>query len=144
MPSPGQLLRNLSDSILPGSIKLKNEPHCLRLFRDDGQLAVLLIIPPQAVVAQDMAVLDGLSEPEFQTLRQLPHLVLRHSRHDHQAKLAVRVQGIDVVVLKENTHISVQQLLGVLDTVQRTSGKTRDLFGDDEVKEAPVGVIDHP
>ena len=67
--SPGQLLRYLSDSILPSGVKFKNEPHCLSLLRDDGQLAVLFVIPPQTVVAQHMTVLDRLSEPEFQTLR---------------------------------------------------------------------------
>ena len=33
---------------------------------------------------------------------QLPHLVLCHAGHDHQAELTVRIQGIDAVVLKQN------------------------------------------
>lgn len=141
---PGQLLRDLSDSILPSGVEFKNKPHCLGLLRDDGQLAVLFIIPPQAVIAQHMAVLDGLPEPEFQTLRQLPHLILGHPCHHHQTKLTIRIQGVDVVILEENAHIGIQQLLGVLYTVQCTSGESGDLFGDDEVKEAPVGIVDHP
>ena len=142
--SPGQLLRDLSDSILPSGVEFKNEPHRLSLLRDNGQLAVLLIVPPQTVIAQNMTVLDGLSEPEFQTLGQLPHLILGHPCHHHQAKLAIRIQGIDVVILKENAHIGIQQFLSVLNAVQRTSGKSGDLFGNNEIKQAPVGVVNHP
>ena len=91
-----------------------------------------------------MAVFNGLPEAEFQPFRQLAHLVLGHSGHDHQTELAVAVQGVDVVVLEQHPHIVFQQFLGVLDAVQSGTGKAGYLLRDDEVKPPRFGVSYHP
>ena len=91
-----------------------------------------------------MAVFNGLPEAEFQPLGELPHLVLSHPGHDHQPELTVAVQSVDVVVLEQHPHVMLQQLLGVLDTVQRRTGKAGDLLRDDKVEPPRFGVRYHP
>ena len=91
-----------------------------------------------------MAVFNGLSKTEFQSLRQLTHLILGHPGHDHQPELAVAVQGVDIVILEQHPNVVLQQLLGVLDAVQGGTGKAGYLLGDDEVKPPRFGVRYHP
>ena len=91
-----------------------------------------------------MPVFDGLAEAELQPLGELPHLILSHPGHDHQAELAVGVQGVDVVVLEQDAHVVLQQLLGVLNAVQCGTGKAGDLLRDDKVEAPRFGVRYHP
>ena len=122
---------------------MENQPHRLRLLREDGEPAVLFVIAPQAVVPKNMAVSDGLPEPELQPFRQLAHLILRHAGHHHQPELAVAVQSVDVVVLEQDGHAAVQQFLRILDTVQRIPGKPGNLLGDNQVEPPLPGVCNH-
>ena len=124
-------------------IQIKNDPHDFRLFLVDGQDAILFVIAVKLIVAQYMTILDSLPKTEFQSFRKLPHLVLGNTRHDDQPELAVGVQSIDVVILKENTHIVFQQFLGVLDTVQGRTGKPGDFLGDDKIKKSGFRIPDH-
>ena len=110
----------------------------------DGEHTVLLVVAPQLVVSQHMAVFYGLVEAELQPLRKLSHLILGHARHNGQPELAVRVHGVDVVVLEQHSHVVLQQLLGVLYAVQGGAGKPGDLLGDDEIEPSGFGIPDHP
>ena len=139
-----QHLRNAADAHLLIGVEVENPPYYLGLPLIDGQHTVLFVIPPQLVIAQHVAVFDGLPETELQPLGQLAHLVLSHPGHDHQPELAVGVQGVDVVVLEQYPHVVFQQLLSVLDAVQRRTGKAGDLLRDDEVKPPCFCVRYHP
>ena len=90
-----------------------------------------------------MAVFNGLAKAKFQTLRQLAYLILCDARHNHQPKLTVCIQGVDIIVLKQNTHIGIQKFLCVLNAVQCASGETRDFFRDNKVKTVPVCIRNH-
>ena len=57
-----------------------------------------------------MTVFDRLPETEFQTLRELSHLILCHTCHDDQSELAIRVERVDVVVLKQDADVVLQKL----------------------------------
>ena len=85
---------------MAGGIEFKYLLYDFCLLRNDGQLAVLFIIAPQAVVAQYMAVFDRLTKAEFQPFRELTHLVLCYACHHHQPELTVAVQCVDVVILE--------------------------------------------
>ena len=80
---------------------------------------------------------------ELHTAGQFAQFVLGDAGHDGQAQLAVLVQGVDVVILKEHPDTRVQQFAGVLDGVQSVTGETGDLLGDDEVKESGAAVLYH-
>ena len=91
-----------------------------------------------------MAVADGLTKAELQPLGELAHLILGHARHDHQTELTVRIQGVDVVVLKKHPYAVLQKLLRVLNAVQGGTGKAGDLLCDDKIEASGPGVGDHP
>ena len=125
------------------AVKVEDDTDDLRFLLIDGQHAILFVVTIELVVAQHMAVFDGLPETEFQPLRQLPNLILGNPRHNHQPELTVRVQCVDIVVLEEHPHIVIQQLLGIFDAVQGRSGEPGNLLGDDEVEHPGLGVPDH-
>lgn len=62
----------------------------------------------------------------------------------HQAELAVAVQGVDIVVLKQHPHIVLQQFLSILDAVQGGTGKAGYFLCNDEVEPPCLGVGNHP
>ena len=138
-----QLLGYLPGAISVVGIQIKYDPHDFRFFLIDGQHTILFVITVELVVAQHMAILNRLPETKFQSLGKLSHLILGNARHDDQTKLAVGIQGVDVVILEEHAHIVLQQLLGVLDAVQGGAGKTGDFLGDDKVKQPRLGIPDH-
>ena len=115
-------------------IQIKDNPHNFGFFLIDRQHTILFVVAIEFIVAQHMTILDCLPKTKFQSLRQLSHLILGNTRHNNQAEFTIGVQGVDVVILKENTHIVLQQFLCVLDTVQCRTGKPGDFLGDDEVK----------
>ena len=125
------------------AVEVKDDADDLRFLLIDGQNAVLFVIAVQPVVAQHMAVLDGLPKAKFQPFRQLPDFILSNTRHNHQPELAVRVQCVDIVVLKKHTHIVIQQFLRILDAVQSRSGKPGNLLGNDEIKHPRLCIPDH-
>ena len=136
-------LGDAANAHLPVGVEIEDPAHHLGLRFVDGEDAVFFVVAPQRVAAQHAAVFDGLAEAELQPLGELAHLVLGYAGHDHQAKLAVCVQGVDVVVLEEHAYAVVQKLLGVLDAVQGGAGEAGDLLGDDEVEAPCLGVPDH-
>ena len=85
-----------------------------------------------------------MTKAKFQPFRELAYLILCDTCHDHQSELAIAIQCVDVVILEQDAHIVLQQLLRVLDAVQRIAGEARYLLRDDEVKHSPLGVCDHP
>ena len=125
------------------SVEVKDNADDLRFLLIDGQNAVLFIVAIELVVAQHMAVFDGLPKAKFQPFRQLPDFILGNPRHNHQPELAVRVQCVDIVVLKKYTHIVIQQFLRISDAVQSRSGKPGNLLGNDEIKHPRLCIPDH-
>ena len=125
------------------SVEIKDDADDLRFLLIDGQNAVLFIVAIELVVAQHMTVFDGLPKAKFQPFRQLPDFILSNTRHNHQPELAVRVQCVDIVVLKEHPHVVIQQFLRISDAVQSRSGKTGNLLGDDGIEHSGLGIPNH-
>ena len=140
----GQALGDLPDAQALQGVEPEDLPHGLGLPLVYGEDAVLLVVAPQLAVAQDPAVFHRLAEAELQPLGELAHLILGHPGHDGQPELAVRVHGVDVVVLEQHPHVVVQQLSGVADAVQGGAGEPGDLLGDDKIEPARGPVPDHP
>ena len=113
-----QDLRNAANAELLVCIQIKDTPNHLCLRFVDRQHAAAFVVAPEPVISQHMTVFDRLLETEFQTLRELSHLILRYTCHDDQPEFAVRVKRIDVVVLEQDTDVMLQKLLRVLDAVQ--------------------------
>jgi len=133
----------LLHAVLTRGIQAEQIPYhgCLGLA--DDQPLILLLVAEDAAVAQHHVGFDGLLMPEFDTRGQLAKLVLGDGGHDGEAKLGALVQSIDVVVLEEYAHVVAQKLSRVLEGVQRVTGETGDLLGDDEIKGPVLGVRDH-
>ena len=139
-----QDLRNAANAELLVCIQIKDTPNHLCLRFVDRQHAAAFVVAPEPIVSQHVTVFDRLPETEFQTLRELSHLILCHTCHDDQSELAIRVECVDVVVLKQDADVVLQKLLRVLDAVQRRTREAGYLLRDDKI-EAPVfGVLYHP
>ena len=110
---------------------------------DNLQSPVNLVVPEQIVLPEQHAVLLRTLKAEARALGQLAHLVLRDGGHDGEPQFGILVKGVDVVVLKVHAHAAAQQLARVAQAVERISGETADLLGDDEVKAAAFRVLDH-
>ena len=139
-----QDLRNAANAELLVCIQIKDTPNHLCLRFVDRQHAAAFVVAPEPIVSQHVTVFDCLLETEFQTLRELSHLILCHACHHDQTKLAVRIKRIDIIVLEQNANVMLQKLLCVLDAVQRRTREAGYLLRDDKI-EAPVfGVLYHP
>ena len=46
-------------------------------------------------------------------------------------------------VLEENGDTCIQKIAGILDRVQRITGKTGNFLGDDQIKFASLGIVNH-
>ena len=64
-----ELLGNASDSHLFIGIEVEDTAHHLGLRLVDGKDTVLFVIAPQFVIAQHMAVFDGLPKAKLQPFR---------------------------------------------------------------------------
>ena len=141
-PLPEDLL-DLLHAVRIGGIELEELPHHLRLGLVDHQAAAILHIAEDPAVAQHHAGLDGLLMAELHPTGQLPQLVLGNGGHNGEPQLRVLVQGVDVVVLEEDSHAVAQQLPGVADGVQGVSGEAGDLLRNDQVEFVLGGVLHH-
>ena len=133
----------LLHGVFVGGIQLKQLPHHHGLLLVDDQASVILDVAEDAAVTQHHVLLDRLLMPKFHTGGQLSQLVLRNGGHDGQAKFRVLVKGVDVVVLEKDADSRIQQLSGILDGVQRITGKTGDFLCDDKIKLTGLGIVHH-
>ena len=113
----------LFHGVFVSSIQFKQLPNHHRLIFIYNQTAILFDISKDAAVAQHYILLNGLLMPEFHTGGQLAEFILCDGGHDGQTKFGVLVKGIDVVVLEKDTYSRIQELSGILDRVQRITGK---------------------
>ena len=70
-------------------------------------------------------------------------LVLRDRRHDRKAELRILIERVDAVVLEIHRYAVCEKLSRVLNAVERVTGESRDLFGDDHIKLAVERIVDH-
>ena len=141
-PLPEQGL-DLLHAVFSGGVQLEQRPNHGRLLLVDDQPPAVLDVAEDAAVAQHHVFLDGLGVAEFDAAGELAQLVLGDAGHDGQAELAVLVEGIDVVVLKEHPHPGAEQLPCVEDGVQGVAGEAGDLLSNNEVKEPRPAVLHH-
>ena len=113
----------LFHGVFVSSIQFKQLPNHHRLTFIYNQTAILFDISKDAAVAQHYVLLDCLLMPEFHTGTELPQFVLCDGGHDGQTKLGVLVEGVDIIVLEKDTDSRIQKLSGILDGVQRITGK---------------------
>ena len=134
---------DLLHAVLICGVQLEQLPYhrCLSLVND--QPAVFLAIAENTAVSQHHVILDGLLMAKFYAATKLAQLVLGNGRHDGQPQLGVLVEGVDVVVLEEHAHAVAKELPRELDRVQRVTGKTGDLLGDDQIKFVLRCILDH-
>jgi len=72
-------LGNRPDSHSLISIEFKDQANDLCLFLVNGQAAILFLIPPDPVIAQDSSILNRSFKTKLYPLRNLAHLVLRNT-----------------------------------------------------------------
>ena len=135
---------DLLHRVLSAGIQLKQLSNHFCLFFVNHQPTFILDIAKDTVVAQHHLVLDGLLMAELDTAGKLTKLVLRNTGHNGQPQLRIVIEGVDVVVLEKHPHAATQKLTGVLNGVQGVTGKTGDLFGDDQIEHPCSGIIHHP
>ena len=87
------------------------------------------------MVDHDLALFKAPYNPPFYVLTDVTALFLGQTAQDCNQDFSGAVQRIDIFVLEEDPHPRRKQTAGIPDGVQRVSGKTGDLFGDDKVKE---------
>ena len=109
----------------------------------NNQTAIIFGISKNPAVSQNDLILNGLLMAEFHTAAQLAKLILGDGGHDGKAKLGIFIQGVDVVILEENTHTVTQQLTGKLDGVQGVAGKSGNFLGDDKIKFVLSSILNH-
>ena len=109
----------------------------------DNKLSVVLNVAEYPAVTQDDTVFYGLLMPEFHAGADLAALVLCHRSHDGKSELAVLIERVDAVVLEIHRYAVCEKLSRVLNAVERVTGESRDLFGDDQIKLAVQSIIDH-
>ena len=134
---------DLLHAVLICGVQLEQLPYHRRLFLVNDQPAVFLAIAENAAVSQHHVILDGLLMAEFYAAAELAQLVLGNGRHDGQPQLGVLIEGVDIVVLEEHAHAVAKELPRELDGVQRVTGKTGDLLGDDQIKFVLRCILDH-
>ena len=88
-------------------------------------------------------MLDRLLVAEFHAGGELAKFILRHARHDGQAKFGILIQCDDVIILKIHAHAAAVQVSGVLQGVERVSCEARDFLCYDEVEHPCLRIGDH-
>ena len=124
------------------AVLAEDQPDKLRFLRLYLYLSILYLIPQQRT-AENHAPLHLAGLAPFHPGRGFPTLLLGHRGHDRQPELRVGIQGADAVVHEKHPYPQRLQLPGVGNGVQNISGKTADLFGDDQLKLSFTGVADH-
>ena len=74
-------LGNRPDSHSLISIEFKDQANDLCLLLVDDQSAILFLIPPDPVIAQDSSILNRSLESKLHTFRDFPHFILRDTGH---------------------------------------------------------------
>ena len=72
-------LGNRPDSHSLIRIEFKDQANDLCLFLVNDQAAILFLIPPDSVIAQDSSILNRPFKTKLYPLRNLAHLVLRNT-----------------------------------------------------------------
>ena len=134
---------DLLHAVLICGVQLEQLLHHRCLFLVNDQPAVFLAIAENAAVSQHHVILDGLLMAKFYAATKLAQLVLGNGRHDGQPQFGVLIEGVDIVVLEEHAHAVAKELPRELDRVQRVTGKTGDLLGDDQIKFILCCILDH-
>ena len=111
---------------------------------NNDKAAIFFGISKNPAVAQNDLVPDGLLMTEFHTGTELSQFILGDGGHDGQAKFGIFIQGVDIVVLEENTHTVTQQLAGILDGIQGITGKAGNFLGNHKIELVLCGILNHP
>ena len=153
---PGRLAGNVGDAVrlqpglesaegISGQVAVIDEADGFRLIRHDLRFAVLALH-----IAQETLVLDD-GPALFHRLPFAPADVaadalafgLGEGAVEGDEKFALRVDGVDVLLLEDHGDAQVPKLSGVLDHVQGVPGEAGQGFRQDEVDPALAALADH-
>ena len=130
---------------ISGQVAVIDKADSFRLVRHDLRLAVFTLH-----IAQEPLVLDD-GPACFHCLMFSPAHVfadalafgLGEGSVEGDEEFALRVDGVDVLLLEDHGDAQVPQFAGVLDDVQGVSGEAGEGFGQDEVDPAHPALSDH-
>ena len=136
---------DLPDAV-PGQIAVIDEADGLRLLRHDPWLAVgaLLIAQQLLVLHGDMAGFHGLTLAPGPPATGALALGLGESPVQGDQKLALRVDGVDVLLLEDHWDTQAPQLPGEVEGVHGVAGEAGDGFSQDHVDLPLPALADHP
>ena len=143
VPRLPQLPGDDGSPLLLNAVLPEDQPHQLGPLGVDGHAAVFHIIAQQRP-SEDHSPLHLPGLTPLDPGGRLAALLLGDGAHDGKPQLRVRLQGVDGVVHKQDTHAQPSQLPGVGNGVQDVSGETADLLGDNQPEFPHVGVVNHP
>ena len=127
----------------PLQIFAVNPSDHLGLLRHDDKFSafVLGIAEESVVVDLDLALLIAELDAEPDVRRQGFGLLLRQRRHDRHKHLALGVERVDVLLLKEYGYIHFFQLPRIFEAVDCVAGEAADRLGDDHVDSTGLAVL---
>ena len=122
---------------------LENQPNYLCALQIDGHFPVGNIIAQHTSSEYNPLLHLSLLAP-FDPLRGPSTFLLGNGGHDSQPQLRITVQGVDVVIHKDNAHTQLLQFPGIGDAVQRISGETGYFLGHNQIQFSVLGAGNHP